>query len=176
MSNVNATSSSSEAPSTVSKGSEVAKAVRRESDRPAAQRERQKNFGGPRLKLSVIGDIPGFHLYWENDDEGAIEQLLYEGFEFVDPAEVQMVSHIVADKDVSNRVSRYVGKKADGTPLRAYLMKCSDETWAERESDRYLQADMKDDAIRSNRVMNDPSSYVPKGVSSSINTSYRKEY
>jgi len=152
------------------------RAARRESDRPAAQRERPKNFGGPRLKLSVIGEIPGYHLYWENDDEGAIEQLLYEGFEFVEPSEVKMSSHIVSDKDLANRVSRYVGKKADGSPLRAYLLKCTDEIWSEREADRYAQADLKDMAIRSGKVMNDPSAYIPKGVSNSIDTQFRKEY
>lgn len=122
--------------------------ARRQSDRPEAKRERPANFGGPRLKLSVIGEIPGYHLYWENDENGAIEQLLYEGFSFVEPKEVRMQSHIVADADVADRVSRYVGQKADGSPLRAYLMKCPDEIWAERESSRLAQADAWDTAIR----------------------------
>lgn len=122
--------------------------VRRASDRPEAARSRQSNFGGPRLKLSVIGEIPGHHLYWANDEDGEIEQLLYEGFSFVEPKEVKMQSHIVADADVADRVSRYVGRKADGGPLRAFLMKCPDEVWAEREASRYAQADSWDQAIR----------------------------
>lgn len=123
--------------------------TRRASDRNEAPRERPANFGGPRLKLSVMGEIPGFHLYWANDEAGEIEQLLYEGFAFVEPSEVRMQSHIVADADVAHRISRYVGRKDDGSPLRAYLLKCPDEIWAERERGRLEQADIWDSAIRS---------------------------
>ena len=153
-----------------------AAAVRQESQRPAAARERNKNFGGPRLKLAVIGEIPGFHLYWENDDEGQIEQLLYEGFELVTPAEVSMVSHIVSDKDVADRVSRFVGKKSDGTPMRAFLLKCSDEIWADREVNRYEQADAWDNDIRAGRVQPDSGRYLPKGTNIEVNTAFRKDY
>lgn len=152
-------------------------AVRRESERAEAPRTRPANFGGPRLKLSVIGEIPGYHLYWENDDEGAIEQLLYEGFEFVKPAEVHMTSHIVADADLADRVSRFVGKKADGSPMRAYLLKCSDEIWKEREAARYAQADAWDESIRHGMIEPDQGRYMPKGVQIDLNTQaqYRKE-
>ena len=170
------TSNNTSVPRPTREERQAAQAVRRESDRTEAPRERPKNFGGPRLKLGVIGEIPGFHLYWENDDEGAIEQLLYEGFEFVEPAEVRMQSHIVADKDVANRVSRYVGKKADGSPLRAYLMKCSDEIWAEREADRYERANQWDSAIKQGKVQPDSGRYLPKGVNIDVDTSFRKEY
>jgi hypothetical protein len=155
---------------------QVTQAVRRESDRAVAPRQRPQNLGGPRLKLNVMGEIPGFHLYWENDDEGAIEQLLYEGFEFVLPEEVRMQSHIVADKDVANRVSRYVGKKADGSPLRAYLMKCSDEIWADRESDRYERANAWDNAIKQGKVQHGDGRYKPKGVDISLDTDFSKSY
>lgn len=150
--------------------------TRRESERPSAVRERRKNFGGPRLKLAVIGEIPGYHLYWENDNEGAIEQLLYEGFDFVTPEEVQMVSHIVQDTDTANRVSRYVGSKENGTPMRAYLLKCPDEIWAEREADRYAQADAWDNDIRRAQIEPDEGRYQPKGTEISLNTQFRKEY
>ena len=148
--------------------------TRRTSDRTEAPRERARNFGGPRLKLSVIGEIPGYHLYWENDEDGAIEQLLFEGFEFADPKEVRMQSHIVADADVANRVSRYVGRKADGSPLRAFLMKCPDEIWAEREQSRHEQADAWDAAIRAGNVQPDAARYRPKGFDTKIDTDYRK--
>ena len=151
-------------------------AVRREDQRPAAARVRPAGgFGGPRLKLSVVGSIPGYHLYWENDDEGAIEQLLYEGFEFVEPNEVSMASHIVADADTANRVSRYVGKKADGSPMRAFLLKCLDEVWADRENDRHAQADAWDNTIREGQVQPDSGRYMPKGVNIDLNTQFKKE-
>ena len=156
--------------------------IRKESQRKDkdAPRERTKSFGGPRMKMAVRGEIPGFHLYWENDDEGAIEQLLYEGFEFVRPDEVGMQSAtmskkaIVADTDVTNRVSRYVGKKDDGSPLRAFLLKCPEELWAEREQHRYDAANERDAAIRAGRVQDPSGMYKPKGVEQSVDTMFRK--
>ena len=151
-------------------------ATRRESDRTTAARSRPRQFGGARLKLGVIGEIPGFHLFWENDDNSAIEQLLYEGFEFVTPEEVKMQSHIVHDTDLVNRHSRYVGKREDGSPMRAYLMKLPDELWAERERDRYEQADERDAAIRAGTVQPDSGRYTPKGMPISVDTQFKKEY
>lgn len=136
--------------------------------RTEADRERAEDLGGLRLKLSVQGRIEGYHLYWENDQDGAIETLLFEGFEFAEPAEVKMQSAFVADADLGNRVSRYVGRKEDGSPLRAYLMKCPDEIWETREQRRYAQADNWDAAIH--QSINDRSDgrYKPAGVNSKI--------
>lgn len=158
--------------------------IRNESQRKSkeAPRERAKKFGGLRLKMAVLGEIPGYHLYWENDDEGAIEQLLYEGFEFVRPGEVNMQSAtmsrnaIVGDSDITDRVSRYVGSKADGSPLRAFLLKCPDDIWSERESERYAAADERDAAIRAGRVQSPDGMYKPKGVEISVDSKFRKEY
>jgi hypothetical protein len=154
--------------------------VSRDTERVEASRERTAGFGGPRLKLSVPYTLPGFHLFFENDDDnGAIEQLLYEGFSFVTQKEVgfsRQSTAIVADDDVTDRVSRFVGKKTDGTPMRAYLLKCPEKVWAEREANRYELADNWEDSIR--REQRDPSAgrYTPKGVTSELNPNYRKEY
>lgn len=151
-------------------------AKRNAEQRGGAERTRDANLGGPRLKMDVIGRIPGFHLYWENDQDAAIEQLLYEGFDFVEAHEVRMQSHIVSDADIGNRVSKYVGRQADGSPLRAYLLKCPDEVWAEREANRHAQADAWDDAIRRRNVVPDEGRYTPKGMEGQVDTKYRKEY
>ena len=154
----------------------AAPVVRRDGQRPQAPRTRPANFGGPRLKLSVNGEIPGYHLYWENDDDGAVEQLLYEGFEFVTQDEISLTSHVVQDADITSKVSRYVGKKADGSPMRAYLLKCPDDIWAEREQARYEAADNWDNAVRQGQVAPDSGRYRPKGVASSIDTQFKKQY
>lgn len=151
-----------------------AKAVRAERDRKGADREREPVAGGLRLKMEVRGSIPGYHLYWENDQDGAIETLLFEGFEFVEPAEVQMQSAFVQDADLAHRVSRYVGRKEDGSPLRAYLMKCTDEIWRERESARYAQADAWDQAIHESQ--HGEGRYRPKGTDLSVDTKFRKSF
>ena len=158
----------------------AAAAVSRDSARVEAPRERTAGFGGPRLKLSVPYTITGFHLFFENDDDnGAIEQLLYEGFTFVTPDEVGLTrksAAIVADDDITSRVSRFVGKKADGTAMRAYLLKCPDELWKARELERYKQADDWETNIREDQRNPAADRYIPNGVKPLLNSQYRKEY
>lgn len=150
-------------------------APRTQAQRTATPRDRERNFGGPRLKLSVPQLVEGFHLYWENDDDGAIEQLLYEGFEFVKPAEVRMaVQTVVADTDLTDRVSKFVGKKADGSPLRAYLLKCPNTVWEDREAHRYQQADDWEDSIYQNQAAPGSGRYIPDGYATEIDPNYQK--
>lgn len=150
-------------------------AARTPAQREQAPRAREGNFGGPRLKLSVPQLLEGFHLYWENDEDGAIEQLLYEGFEFVKPTEVRMgVQTIVVDTDLSDRVSKFVGKKADGSPLRAYLLKCPDAVWKDREAYRYQQADDWEDSIYQRQATPGSGHYAPQGYATEIDPNYQK--
>lgn len=151
-------------------------AARRENERKQSPRDRESNLGGMGLKLDVNGRIDGFHMYWANDEDGAIETLLYSGFDFVDPDEVRMRSVVVQDSDLGNRISRYVGKKADGSPLRAYLLKCSNEIWDERESARYRQADAWDSDIRSGSMTRGDGRYKPKGVNTTLDTQFKEQH
>lgn len=156
---------------------ESVRAARQDSQRPSATRSRAPaGLGGIRLKLAVYGEIPGYHLYFENDDGGAIEYLLSEGFEFVRSNEVSLTSHVVQDKDLDDRVSRYVGMKEDGTPMRAYLMKCTDEMWAERQESRLAWQESRDSEIRNEQENPVAGRYMPKGVTSALNPNFRKEY
>ena len=148
-----------------------AAAVKRDAERKDAPRERLPDLGGTRLKLSVIGTIPGHEMYWENDENGKIEQLLFEGFDFVAPGEVQRASDLVSDMDVSNRISRYVGRQEDGSPLRAYLMKCPKDIWEARQKASQAQASEWDDQIRNGRMKpQDNRQYTPQGYESSLAT------
>lgn len=151
-------------------------ATRTPAQRETAPRTRSTTFGGPRLKLSVPQTIPGYHLYWENDDDGAIEQLLYEGFEFVKPAEVHLNTQttVVVDSDITDRVSKFVGKKADGSPLRAFLLKCKDEIWSDREANRYQQADDWEDSIFQTQTAPGSGRYIPKGTATEIDPNFKK--
>ena len=149
------------------------------SERGGAQRSRSEVAGGLRLQLNVNGEIPGYHLYWENDENGAIEQLLGEGFDFVtqDELNTRQVA-VVADVDISSVVSRFVkGQKTDGSPLRAYLMKCPDDVWRDREQARYDQADAWDNDIR--QKAESPGEGLRKlggGYKSEVDTKFRKSY
>jgi hypothetical protein len=152
--------------------------VRDEAQRPTAARTRAANFGGPSLKLSVPQQIPGFHLYWENDaGEGKIENLLENGFDFVTPAEVGIQSRrsatVVADSELDSRVSRFVGRQPDGSPMRAYLLKCPEDIWAEYEADRNEQADAREDDIRQRVESPGAGNYKPNGYTSTVATRKR---
>lgn len=148
--------------------STVAQVIRKEADRKSAPRTRPGNLGGPRLKLQVFGEIEGWHLYWCNDDDNAVEELLFDGFEFVAPDEVNMVSRIVQDADVEGKVSKYVGKKADGSPMRAFLLKCREDIWQERQEQGQQQANAWDSAILAGTVGGVDSRYQPKGAQTSL--------
>ncbi len=126
----------------------------------------------------MSGTIPGYHLYWENDENGAIEGLLQEGFDFVSQDELnQQQPLIVPDLDISSVISKYVkGQKVDGSPLRAYLMKCTDEMWADREKARYRQADEWENQIRAGAMSPSNGQYKPRNSTASIDTTFKKEY
>ena len=147
-------------------------AIQRDADRQksGAVRERAPDLGGPQLKLSVIGEVPGHHMYWENDEDGKIEQLLYEGFDFVSQDEVQRGSDLVADMDLTNRISRYVGRHQDGSPLRAYLMKCPNELWEQRQARTQRTVNDWDEQIRNGRMKPQEGQYTPKGYTNKFET------
>lgn len=153
----------------------VAAAARRDSDRPAAPRKRRSSLGGAALKLEVFGTIDGYHLYWENDDTNRIEILLNEGFDYVKPSEVGMeraAHRIVADGDITDRVSKFVGTTEEGKPMRAYLMKCPNELWEEiQDSIHDLTTERDRDILEAHNRSDDR--YQPKGYQSKIQSGRR---
>lgn len=153
------------------KAARQAAIAKRDNDRTKSPREREDDLGGPRLKLSVIGDIPGYTMYWENDEDGRIEQLLFEGFDFVEPGEVNRAADLVADMDLGSRISRYVGRREDGSPLRAYLLKLPTDMWNKRKLREQSQTDEWDDQIRNGRMKpQDRNQYTPQGYESVLDT------
>jgi hypothetical protein len=145
-----------------------------------APRERENSFGGLSLNLYVNGEIPGYHLVWENDDNGAIETRLMQGFDFVTQDELYArQAKIVPDEEISSAISRFVkGTRSDGQALRAYLLKLPDEEWAELERVRHEAADEWDRAIRRQAEEPDQKAGLRslKNLRSEVDTGYRKEY
>lgn len=146
------------------------------SQRASAKRSRRSNLGGAQLKLEITATIDGFHLYWENDVDARIERLLSEGFDFVTPSEVGMrnvTGRIVADTDITDRVSKYVGTTDDGKPMRAFLMKCPLDLWEDIQDCIADLADSRDQDIldSANRATGDR--YKPTGYESKITSGRR---
>jgi hypothetical protein len=145
-----------------------------------APRERENDLGGLTLQLHVNGEIPGYKLSWINDEDGAIEQKLEYGFDFVTQDELYAKqAKIVPDEEITNVISRFVkGTRNDGQALRAYLLKCPEDLWAEIESRRYRAADKWDADIR--RQAEDPAKGSGlrslRNMRTEIDTGYKKEY
>jgi hypothetical protein len=146
----------------------------------SAVRERESDLGGMRLQMYVNWTIPGYHGYWANDEDGYVESLLMDGFDFVTQDELyQGKAVVVPDLDISSCVSKFVkGTRSDGQALRAYLMKIPEEQWKVREDRRHAAADKRDREIH--RKATDPNRadgfYRPDSVNTTIDTGYRKEY
>jgi hypothetical protein len=153
----------------------VAPIVRSDNDRQQSPRERSAYVGGAKLKLKVFGDIPGYKMFWENDQDAAIEQLLEYGFEFVNKTEVGMRSTLVADDGVDGRISKHVGTKQDGSPLRAFLMKATLEIWAEIDAANQEQADTWEEGIRrgAGTGIEDRNRYIPRGFEPKVTSGIR---
>jgi hypothetical protein len=156
------------------------RALREAREDGTAPRERENDLGGLSLQLDVHGEIPDYKLSWVNDENGAIEGKLQQGFDFVLQDELYAKqAKIVPDEEITNVISRFVkGTRSDGQALRAYLLKCPDELWAQIESRRYRAADKWDADIR--RQAEDPDSKAGlrslRNVRSEIDTGYKKEY
>ncbi len=156
------------------------RALREQRKDGTAQRERENDFGGLALQLYIDGEIPGYKLSWVNDENGAIEQKLQEGFDFVTQDELYAKqAKIVPDEEISSVISRFVkGTRSDGQALRAYVLKCPEDLWAEIESRRYRAADKWDADIRRQAEDPDPKSGMRslRNLRTEVDTSYRKEY
>lgn len=81
----------------------------------AGKRRRRGGVGGHQLKLGGVPVREGFVRRWVNDDANRladVEELAYT------PVEDRRIQ----SSDTGSRISRLVGTKATGQPLRAYLM------------------------------------------------------
>lgn len=124
----------------------------RESARPA-----RVPLGIPKRKLGVAYLIDGYHLHWINDENDRIFQAQQGGYEFVAPDEVGVIT-----PEKESNVKRNVGKKDDGTPLAAFLMKIKQEWYDEDQASLEKINNQFDDAIRGGKLENVNNSYVPR--------------
>lgn len=94
------------------------------------KRRRRASVGGHALKLEAP-TRPGFIRRWVNDDNNRIAKADDLAYDFVTDTSIQGTGE-------GSRVSRLVGTKANGEPLRAYLMETPVEEYqaglAEKEA------------------------------------------
>jgi hypothetical protein len=99
------------------------------------EQRRRVSMSVPSMKMAAPR-IPGYVLYWFNDDEGRVERALRSSYQFVESDEVALHDFSLAgdstksgNQDLGTRVSMLVGLTRDGRPMRAYLMKIREEIW-----------------------------------------------
>jgi len=124
------------------------------TEKPVRQRRNRGAFNGTRGKLQVGNQIPGYHLYFFNDEPGRIQAALDAGWEFVSPEEVGYASTNVTNRnvDLGDRVSVVGGKTDQGHPLQQVLLKIRQDWWEEDQAETQRRNDKTDAAIRKGKV------------------------
>lgn len=109
---------------------------------PAAgvpKRRRRASVGGHAMKLTAPSR-PGFTRRWFNDNGNRIAEAIDLGYEHVSEQGIQT-------DDPGSRISRLVGNKPNGDPLKAFLMETPDELFAEGVAEKEAHNRQIDEAI-----------------------------
>jgi hypothetical protein len=116
-------------------------AVDNAAEAPATpgKRRRRASVGGHAMKLTAPARA-GFTRRWVNDLGNRLAEADQLGYDHVCEPDTKST-------DVGSRVSRLVGTKANGEPLRAYLMETPDELYAEGVAEKETHNRQIDDAI-----------------------------
>ena len=107
------------------------------------KRRRRSSTGGHALKLAAP-TRDGYTRRWVNDDGNRIADSEELAYSFVNDKGI-------TSTDPGSRISRLVGTKANGEPLRAYLMETPDELYAEGVAEKEAHNRQIDDAIAAGR-------------------------
>lgn len=133
-------------------------------DKPT--RRKRGVFNGTQGKLKINGTIPGYHLHIMNDDRNRLQDAQDNGYEFVNPKEIEDVSENVTSRngDIGDsRVRFLVGTQENGQPMYGYLMKIRREWFEEDQLELQKRNDQIDAAIRANKITGEnPAFYIPK--------------
>ena len=120
---------------------------------PKSQRRRRSSTGGHSLKLSAP-QREGYTRRWVNDDGNRLAEAHELAYDHV-------IETGITSSDTGTRISRLVGTKANGEPLRAYLMETPTELYAEGVAEKEAHNRQIDDAIAAGRDSTGSMSQVP---------------
>jgi hypothetical protein len=115
------------------------------------KRRRRKSVGTASLKLAAP-TRPGFTRRWVNDQDNRIADAEELGYDHVTDQSIQSSSS-------DSRVSRLVGTKANGEPLRAFLMETPDDLYSEGVEEKEAHNRLVDEAIAAGR---DSTGHMPR--------------
>lgn len=107
------------------------------------KRRRRASIGVAALKLDAPSR-PGYIRRFVNDDDNRIANMQELAYDFVHEQGIQSDA-------LGSRVSRLVGTKKNGEPLRAYLMETPEELYAEGAQEKEAHNSQIDEAIKAGR-------------------------
>lgn len=124
---------------------EVPESTAEQADPPSEQpkRRRRSSVGGHAMKLTAPSR-PGFQRRWFNDDKNRLAEADELGYDHVTEKGIK-------SSGPGSRVSRLVGTKASGEPLRAFLMETPDELYAQGLAEKEGVCAEIDNAIKAGR-------------------------
>lgn len=103
------------------------------------KRRRRASVGGHALKLDAPAR-PGYVRRWMNDNGNRIAEAGELAYDFVTDPSIQTT-------DAGSRISRLVGTKANGEPLRSYLMETPEEEYQAGQDEKEERNRQIDEAI-----------------------------
>lgn len=119
-------------------------------------------LGVARSKLTVP-KRDGYVRRWINDNgKGRLQFALQGGYSFVEDPDLR-VGEDEGQSRQDSRVSRIVGRTAEGKPMRAYLMEIQRELYKQDQDSKQSELDEVDRAIRKGRLVSagEEHRYVP---------------
>jgi hypothetical protein len=122
--------------------------------------EEDQQFSNFDQKLQIFGAdpkeaLPGFHLHWFNDDGDRVLRMQAMGYTFVKRTEVAVNDRVAPlNQDLGENIAIYVGKRTDGAPMRALLMKIPQELYERRYKKQQEHNDVIEDAIKRGGIGN----------------------
>lgn len=114
-------------------------AIAAEASAAPPKRRRRASVGGHAMKLQAPTRA-GYVRRWVNDDGNRIANAEELAYDFVTDTSIQGTGE-------GSRVSRLVGTKANGEPLRAYLMETPIEEYEAGQAEKEAHNRQIDDAI-----------------------------
>lgn len=126
--------------------------------RSKADRKERIPLGNVRAKMTVDDGTrdkyQGKRLRWVNDTaDGRLQNAELGGYEFVTADGTERIGEgSNGNSDLGSRVSRIVGTKEDGQPMRAYLMAIDEELYQEDQAEKQKEVDQIDTHIRSGAI------------------------
>lgn len=121
------------------------------TDVPRVGRRRRASVGGHALKLQAP-QRDGYIRRWVNDDGNRIANAEGLAYDFV-------LDTSIAGTGEGSRVSRLVGTKANGEPLRAFLMETPAEEFQAGVAEKEAHIKALDEAMH--RIVDETGQHVP---------------